>query len=136
MSLPPDQLAALEAAAAAADGRPEHRCQIGMAGIYKAAGLLPAALEIPDGDRDWARAQGRSLIEPWVDGCGYFEPIATVEPGALIGFRLGHTVHHVAIALEGGRLAHVFGHHGVKIAPCIPAEWAKRIERIWRIRLP
>lgn len=136
MSLSRNQLSALEAAAIAADGRPEHRCQVGMAEIYKVAGLLPPGLEIPAGDRDWARAQGRSLIEPWVDGCGYFERIEAVEPGALVGFRLGHTMHHVAISLEGGRLAHVFGHHGVKIAPCIPAEWAKRIARIWRIRQP
>lgn len=134
MSLTTQQLAALESAAAAAKGRREMRCQLAMADIYKAAGLLPADLAIPEGERDWARAHGRSLIEPWVDACHHFEPIAAVEPGALLGFRLGHTMHHVAIALQGGRMVHVFGEHGVQIAPCIPTPWAKRLARMWRLR--
>ena len=136
MSLSLQQLAALEAAALAAVGNRESRCQFGMAGIYQVAGLFPADLEIPNGSRDWARAQGRSLIEPWVDNCGFFERIEAIEPGALLGFRLGHTLHHVAIALPGGRMAHVFGGHGVQIAPCIPDAWARRLARIWRLRTP
>lgn len=129
----PAQLAALESAAAAAVGRPEMRCQIAMADLYKAAGLLPADLQIPAGDRDWARAQGRSLIEPWVDACAHFVSIDAPEPGALLGFRLGHTMHHVAIALSSGRMVHVFGLHGVQIAPCIPTEWRRRLARQWRV---
>jgi cell wall-associated NlpC family hydrolase len=128
------KLALLEAAAVAAKGRQEPACQVAMADLYKAAQLLPADLEIPIGDRDWARAHGRSLIEPWVDACPHFEAIEVIEPGALLGFRLGHTLHHVSIALAGGRMVHVFGQHGVQVAPCIPSEWAKRLTRIWRIR--
>lgn len=128
------QLAALEAAALAAQGRPEIRCQIAMAEIYFAADLLPR-LEIPTGSRDWARSQGRSLIAPWVEACGYFDPVpAPALPGDLLGFRLGHTLHHVAIQLSGGRLVHVFGGHGVMIAPCIPDAWARRLEKIWRLK--
>ena len=128
------QLASLETAAQAAIGRKEMRCQVAMADLFKAAGLLPSELAIPTGDRDWARAQGRSLIEPWVDGCPYFEACDAVEPGALLGFRLGHTLHHVAIALGRGRMVHVFGEHGVQIAPCIPTQWGKRLARVWRIK--
>lgn len=130
----PEQYNALEAAAHAAEYRRELRCQVAMADIYKAAGLLPIALEIPAGDRAWARAHGRSLIEQWVDTCPHFEAVAAIEPGALLGFRLGHTLHHVAIALSGGRMVHVFGEHGVRIAPCIPTPWQERLARTWRLK--
>jgi cell wall-associated NlpC family hydrolase len=128
------QLTLLELAAQAAIGRREAHCQVAMADIYKAAGLMPATVDIPSGSRDWARAQGRELIAPWVDGSGLFEQITTIEPGALLGFRLGHTLHHVAIALSGGRMVHVAGDHGIQIAACIPAPWAQRMERIWRFK--
>lgn len=131
----PEQLSALEDAALAAVGRKELRCQVAMADLYKAAGLLPALLEIPNGSRDWARSEGRSLIAEFVDGCGLFEGVAgPAVAGDLLGFRLGHTLHHVAIQLGGGRMVHVFGEHGVQIAACIPTPWAKRIERIWRLK--
>ena len=133
--LSPAQLAALESAALAAVGTPEMRCQVAMVDIYKSAGLLPADFHAPLGDADWARTQERSLIAEGVAGCGYFcEVEAPAQPGDLLGFRLGHTLHHVAISLGGGRMVHVFGAHGVQIAPCIPAPWAKRLEKIWRIK--
>lgn len=134
MPLLPEQLVALEGAALAAVGRPETRCQMAMADIYKAAGLLPQDLEIPEGNRDWARTQGRSLITPWVEGCGFFVAVEEApQAGDLLGFRLGHTLHHVALMLSGGRMVHVFGGHGVQIAVCIPTPWAKRLEKIWRL---
>jgi cell wall-associated NlpC family hydrolase len=129
-----DKLLMLEEAAAAACGRKEMRCQVAMADLYKAAGLLPADLEIPNGPRDWARAQGRSLIKEWLAQSAHFVEVpAPALPGDLLVFRLGHSPHHVAIQLDGGRMAHVFGEHGVQIAPCIPAPWAKRIDSIWRL---
>jgi len=128
------QLAALESAAKAWEHRPEMRCQIAMAEIYFAAGLLPR-MEIPTGPRDWARAQGRDMIAPWVESCGYFEMVnAPALPGDLLGFRLGHTLHHVAILLSSGRMVHVYGVHGVLIAPCIPTPWAQRLAKIWRLK--
>ncbi len=130
------QIQSLEAAASAAIGRKEMRCQVAIADIYKAAGLLPADLEVPTGDRDWSRSQGKSLIVPWVDGSGYFERITEIEPGALICFHLGHVPHHVAIALSGGRLVHVMDVHGVQFAECIPAPWIRRLPQsvIWRLK--
>lgn len=132
----PDQLIALEAAALAAKGRKEMRCHVAMADIYKAAGLLPRDLVIPAGNRDWARTEGRSLITPWVESCGWFDAVDVTEsePGALLGFRLGHTLHHVAIQLSRGRMVHVFHEHGVQIAECIPPPWAKRLEKVWRLK--
>ncbi len=131
----PDQIHSIEAAALAMVGSPERRCHVAMADIYKAVGLLPQDLEIPTGDYDWAQSQGRSLITPWVESCGFFTPVvAPAQPGDLLGFRLGHALHHVAIQLEGGRLFHVFGEHGPQIAVAVPAQWAKRLEKIWRLK--
>lgn len=133
----PQQLSALEAAAAAALGRPESRCQVAMSAVYQAAGLLPASIEVPDGPRDAARWANRSLFRDWLTGAGaaYFHEVqpAEAEAGDLLCFRLGHVEHHVAILLTGGRLVHVFGPHGVQIAPCIPTPWAKRLSSVWRL---
>lgn len=133
----PAQLHVLDLAAIAACGRKEMRCQVAMADIYKMAGLLPPELEIPLGPRSAARWANRSQFRDWLEGpaAAYFERVESpAEPGDLLCFRLGHIEHHVAILLPGGRLVHVFGTHGVKIAPCIPTEWAQRIGSIWRPR--
>lgn len=135
MSIRPEQSLAIENAAHELDGYPETRCQKAMAELYRRAGLLPADFAVPDGPRDAARWRGTSQIADFMAACPYFEEVAGPhEPGDLLGFRLGHTLHHVAVALAGGRLVHVFGLHGVRIAPAIPDEWAKRIEKVWRLR--
>lgn len=134
----PAQLSAIETCAEAAQGQRELRCQFAMAGIYQAAGLLPAALEIPAGPRDAARWANRSLFREWLEGPGaaYFEEVrGWDEPAAgdLLCFRFGHFEHHVAIQLGGGRVVHAVPIHGIRIAPCIPAPWRKRIGSVWRL---
>lgn len=126
------QLAALEGAAQAHEHRLELRCHVAMADIYATAGLLPP-MEVAQGPRNWAAYSDKSLIAECVAECPHFvEVAAPSQPGDLLGFRLGHTLHHVAIQLAGGRMVHVFGYAGIRIAPCIPTEWAKRIEKVWR----
>lgn len=129
----PEQLIALEGAALAAIGNPERRCQVAMADIYKRAGLLPEALEIPNGPRDASRWSSSSLIADFMATCPHFEEVAEMQPGDLIGFHVGHALHHVSILLSDGRLCHVYGAHGVQIAPCIPGPWLSRIAKVWRI---
>jgi cell wall-associated NlpC family hydrolase len=131
----PAQISAIESAAQAAVGGPERRCQFMAAGIYKAAGLMSPDVEIPNGNRDHAQAEDSSLIVPWVESSGLFDEVkGPPEPGDLLGFRLGRVVHHVAVSLSGGRMVHVFGQHGAQIAAGIPEQWAKRLEKVWRIR--
>lgn len=132
--MPPEQIIAIEGAALEAVGRPEMRCQVAMADIFKRAGVLPQDFVVPDGPRNAAQWRGTSQIAEFMAACPSFEEVGSMEPGDLLGFRLGHTLHHVGILLSGGRLVHVFGTHGVQIAPCIPTEWAKRIEKVWRPR--
>ena len=132
------QLSALEISAESLEGVLELRCQFAMASIYKAAGLLPANLEIPAGPRDAARWANRSLFREWLEGPGaaYFTEISGWEvpvAGDLLCFKLGHFDHHVAIQLGAGRIVHAVPSHGICIAPCIPALWAKRLGSVWRL---
>lgn len=130
-----EQLQRIETAAECMAGIKEQRCQVAMASIYILADLLPRDVSIPEGPRDASRWANRSLFREWLEGAGeaYFQEVpAPAQPGDLLCFRLGHVEHHVAILLSGGRLVHVFGNHGVQIAPCIPDAWAKRLGSIWR----
>lgn len=129
-----EKLQAIEAAAEAMVNAPELRCQVAMAEIYKRAGLLPQELLIPSGTRSWARAQGRSLIVPWLDASPYFERVEDPQPGDIVAFLVDHTPHHVCILLSGGRFVHVYGFHGVKIAPAMPDAWRDAIAGAWRIK--
>lgn len=135
--IPVAQLSQLEAAAFAAVGRKESRCQFAMADLYKEVGLLPSDLAIPERARDAARWSNTSFIREWLEGAGaeYFAEVAKPAiAGDLLLFRLGHVDHHVAMMLGGGRFVHVFGEHGVQIADCMPTPWAKRLSSVWRIR--
>lgn len=137
MSLTAEQISAIDAAALAVESRREMRCQIGIADALKLAGLLPKELAIPEGPRDASRWSGRSLFREWLEGEGsaYFEEVdGSADPGDLVVFRLGHSAHHGGLMLSGGRLLHVFGEHGLRIAPCVPTAWAKRIDSTWRLR--
>lgn len=149
-------VAALEAAAQSwvgtpfCEGKPVKgagvNCQNCVAEIYFEAGWLPR-FEVPQGPRDWARSQSRSLMVEAIEACGHFAEVWRTNPelrtqnpepqiaaGDLLGFRVGHCIHHLAIALERGRIVHAVAGHGVIVAPCIPDVWLKRLERVWRIR--
>ncbi len=137
----PENIKALEEAAVSLEGK-QVPCQIGLAEVYFRSGLL-SRFKVPRGPLNWARYQSISLIEPWMDESPLFQSIvppaepgslAAVEPGDFIAFKTGHAVHHVAIMLSGGSFVHVFGDHGLKIAPGMPDPYIKRIQRVWRVK--
>jgi cell wall-associated NlpC family hydrolase len=106
------------------------------AAIYRDAGWTPA-LEFPDAPTGWSRAQTRSLIAEWLDGPGttWFTSVPNlelIEPGDLLGFKIGHAIHHVGIHLPGGRLVSAMQNVGVRIAPNITPVWMRRLRRVWR----
>lgn len=140
----PEEIAALEAAARSWVGTPFCEgsavkgagvcCHRLPAAVYQEAGWWPA-VEVPAGPRAWARAQSRSLIAEWIDESGRFESLpvgAEARPGDLFGYRVGRTVHHLALVLGGGRLLHVGEGHGTVIVDAMPPVWARRCERHWR----
>lgn len=146
----PDRLAALEAACRAWCGTPFCPgsavrgagvcCHLAVAEAYRDAGLLPRDAAVPTGPTDWSRHHHQSLMEPWLDGPGaaWFAAIppdpALLQPGDLLGFRIGRCVHHLGILLAGGRLFHAAERVGAGIAPSIPTPWRARLARAWRPR--
>ena len=56
--------------------------------------------QYPSGRSDWSRYQTESLMERWLDARpGVFAPIELndLQPGDLVGFNVGHCVHHLGI---------------------------------------
>lgn len=112
-------------------------CHQYVAAIYEDAGWTPT-LPIPEGSPTWNRAQARSLMEAWLDGDGarWFAraSIDGVQPGDLLGFRLGPCIHHLAVMLDRGMVAHAVKPHGAQVVAvaALPAAWANRLAAAWR----
>jgi cell wall-associated NlpC family hydrolase len=142
------RLAALESAAASWAGTPfcEHSavkgagvcCHLAVIEVYREAGFIAPDVLFPDGPVNWSRTQSRSLMEEAIDGQGrewvvsVAANVSSRMPGDLLGFKVGHCVHHLAIQLPRGRIFHAVDKHGAIIAPNLPPQWAKRLARIWR----
>ena len=153
MNATPEKVAALVAAAEAwrgtpfCEGRPVKgsgvNCHHCVAEILFDAGWLER-FPVIDGPRDWALAQERSLMVDFIESCGRFDEVwhhvndgpacPALQPGDVLGFHLGHTIHHLALALGGRCVVHAVHGHGVAIAEAIPAVWEKRLHRIWRVK--
>jgi cell wall-associated NlpC family hydrolase len=108
--------------------------------VYRDAGWLPD-MDIPMAPVGWSRAQNHSVMEEWLDrgeGRNWFERVAAldaIEPGDLLGFRLGHCIHHLAVLLSGGRVVSSVENLGARISPCLQPVWMKRMAGAWRPRL-
>ncbi|HEY1791571.1 MAG TPA: hypothetical protein VGG34_01520 [Opitutaceae bacterium] len=139
------QLDALDAAAASWRGTPFCEgspvrgagisCSHLVAEVLFEAGLTPR-IPVPDGpSSSSAILSSESLIAKFIDGTGLFVRMdGFPQGGDVLGFRVGNAVHHAAVMLRGGRLVHSIRNHGVCVAPLIPAEWARRIEIVWRLK--
>lgn len=117
-------------------------CSYLMAELLFEAELTPR-IAVPSGPSNW-RGQSRSLIEEWVEQSGLFVRIGgeaigaelarLAQPADLLGFRVVNAIHHLMAQLRGGRVVHAIHGHGVVIAPAIPYEWGRRLERVWRLK--
>lgn len=143
----PLPLERLEAAARAWEGTPFcERSAVKGAGVschllcfvvYRDAGWLPD-IEVPNAPVGWSRSQNRSIMEEWLDGPAgrtWFKAagdLTRLQAGDLLGFRIGHCVHHLAILLSRGQVVSSVETLGVRISPCIQPVWTKRLARAWR----
>ena len=139
-----DQISALEAAAASWEGTPFcegtpkkglgcscHHC---VAEIYFEAGLISPRIPVPNGPVHWTSGQPRSLIVEWIEESGLFVGVTgELHPGDCLGFRLGHSVHHIALQLDHGRAIHSVVGHGVRIDH-ISGSWERRRAHVWRLK--
>jgi cell wall-associated NlpC family hydrolase len=148
-----EQLKALEQAAESWKGTPFCEgapvkgagvsCHHVVAQVYMESGLMPC-VPIPNGPSHWSPANARSLIVEWIEASGLFVQISAglhgcalaqqAKPGDVLGFRVCNAIHHAAIQLSGGRIVHSVLKHGVRIPPCIPHDWERRLEGLWRLK--
>lgn len=116
-------------------------CHMLVAEVYREAGWI-GRFPDPVGPPVWSRAQRHSLMEEWLDGpnaAEWFERtnIDFLQPGDLLGFRVGTCIHHLGILLQGNFVAHSSYPAGASIAPvnALPSAWASRLAAAWRPKL-
>lgn len=106
-------------------------CQKLAAALYRDVGWID--LDVPEVPMSYARFNRESLVEKFLDGRPEFAAVPPGPlPGDLLGFTINRTVHHVGIALRGGRFVHCIEGAGVQIAHQFDATWESRLARIWR----
>ena len=111
-------------------------CQKLVGAIYVESGFLPAGFQIPEGPMEWSNAHHDSLIAAFMETLPEFETMpstALVQPGDMVGFKLGGCVHHCGVVIGGGgKFIHCLRGHGAMFSSLRDASYLKRIEKIWR----
>lgn len=152
----PDRIAALEASAKSWVGTPfvansrikglrgGVSCQMLAEQLYIEAGF-PVPFAVPSAPMRWSETHRDSLIERFLDSqTQLFQALelsppssvirlpSSVAPGDIVGFRIGGCVHHIGVALEGGRFIHAMRGIGTQIYNLNDPTYAQRISKIWR----
>lgn len=112
-------------------------CQMLAEQIYIESGLnLP--FRVPSASMKWSDVSKESIIEKFLtDQTNVFLTLenaikSDIIPGDLIGFKIGGCVHHMGIALAGGRFIHTMRGIGTTICMISDPTYASRITKIWR----
>lgn len=106
-------------------------CQKLAAALYRDVGWIN--LDVPEVPMSHARYNRDSLVVKFLDGRPEFAAVSPEPaPGDLLGFVINRTVHHVGIALQGGKFVHCIEGAGVQIGHLSDATWECRLARIWR----
>jgi cell wall-associated NlpC family hydrolase len=109
-------------------------CQKLAAEIYREAGFMDVA--VPAAPMAHARFSRISLLERWIDGRPEMLSLDMAtrpwpRPGDLLGFRIGHVVHHLGIMLNQGEFVHVLDRMGCRFCPLSDPTFSGRLARIW-----
>jgi len=110
-------------------------CQRLASAIYVEAGVLTADVQIPAGRITRGRWHRISEIEPWLDGRREFvrtDPEGDVCAGDLLGFRIGHCISHLGVALGPAQFIHCLEGPGTVVSSLQDATWLKRCAARWR----
>jgi cell wall-associated NlpC family hydrolase len=104
------------------------------------AGFLAQRLDLPRPPTDYGQHNAVSLVCDFLENhpslTGRIEKLtdpdalANPQPADILGIRVGRCVHHLCVALGGGRFVQALKPHGVTIQPL--AEIRSRIEVIYR----
>jgi cell wall-associated NlpC family hydrolase len=142
----PERIARLQAVADGWEGTPFMpnaavrgagvSCQKLAGRIYIETGFWPETSTIPEGPMDWSHAHTRSLIAGFLATRPEFAVLggqAAIQPGDLLGFKLGGCVHHCGIAVAaGGRFIHCLRGRGAQYSNLGDATYLSRLGNVWR----
>ncbi len=136
----PERIAALESAASSWVGTPFApnssakgkgvSCHTLAGALYAEAGF--GQVEVPDVPIAHARFSTTSFVIAFFAARADFVEVRDILPGDVLGFRIGRSVHHIGVALPGGRFSHAIDGIGATLASIDDATWLHRLEHIWR----
>jgi cell wall-associated NlpC family hydrolase len=114
-------------------------CQKLVGRLYIETGFLPETFALPDAPMDWSHAHTESLVTRVINAHPeFFAPLPRIapgdlQPGDLLGFKIGGCVHHLGVVLErGGQFIHVLRRHNVRHSHAGDASYWSRLENLWR----
>lgn len=114
-------------------------CQMLAEQVYKEAGV-PISFSVPSGSMRWSGVSNDSLIARFLTGHNDLldtidNPVLSdIVPGDLIGFKVGKCLHHVGVALPGGKFIHCMRGMSTLICPVSDPTFSSRLARLWRIK--
>lgn len=111
-------------------------CQMLAAQLYTESGF-PLPFAVPAASMRWSRVSRVSQIAEFIEANGGFQPVAdltltTIQPGDLLGFKIGGCVHHMGVALTDGRFIHTMRKVGTRIYRLADPTYCNRMEHVWR----
>lgn len=110
-------------------------CQKLVAELYFETGFVDR-LPIPNVPMAHARANRDSLVEAFMLSRPEFQRLPThttrVQPGDLLGFFIGKTVHHMGVALTNREFIHALEGLGVVRSQLSDPTWFGRLGALWR----
>lgn len=108
-------------------------CQKLAGALYSEAGY--GEVDIPDVPISHSRFSRESFVEPWFAARPDFEEIQAgeeLQTGDILGFQIGHVVHHLGVYLGASLFVHCLDGIGTTIAGLQDATWQSRHVKTWR----
>lgn len=102
------------------------------AGIYQATGILkdfrPPAYDVAEG----IHIENSKVLD-YIRGRGWPEvAVQDIQPGDLLTFRMGRSVHHVGVVINSRQFIHARPDRGVRYGSITDPTWAKRLVHVFR----
>ena len=110
-------------------------CQQLVGAIYRETHFLPPTFVIPEGPMNWGHAHTESLIAAFLAAQPNFLPVPapSLQPGDLLGFRLGGCIHHCGLVVSHeGKFIHCLRGQGTLLSSVRDASYRSRLGQVWR----
>ena len=108
-------------------------CQKLCAELYKSSGF--GELEVPDVAMTPGRLREKGQVEEFMEGHPEFvriEGTTDTRTGDLLGFRIGHSIHHLGVCMHTGTFIHSAPPSGVQLGYLADPTWDSRLAAVWR----